>query len=176
MKNKNKYEDASLTRGEQNLQANRQGQMTAQQKDWLWRDMKEERRRQLQMVYISCGVLLVVAVILALMPFLPIPAIVVPIAWGGGVALWYAIVWIQQKPIRDDLKAGKVDSVTGYVDKSTEHGYHVTIGDVNYATPPDMYHAFDETQRYVVYFMPTSKIVLSAEMATEPSQPTTQAD
>jgi hypothetical protein len=167
MDNKSKHDDEVLARGHLNLQANQQGHMTAQQKDWLRRDMKEERHHQLRMVYMSCGVLLVVVVILALMPFLPIPMIAVPLAWGIGVALWYGVVWKQQKPIRDDLKAGKVNSVTGYVDKSTEHGYHVTIGDVNYATPPDMYRAFDETQRYIVYFTPESQIVLSAEIVTE---------
>lgn len=167
MNNKNQHTDEILARGHLNLEANQQGHITAQQKDWLNHDMKEERQRQLQMVYMSCGVLLVVAVVLALMPFLPIPLIAVPILWGGGVAVWYGVTWRQQKPIRDDLDTGNVNAVTGYVDKSTEHGYHVILSGVNYATPPELYQVFDETQRYTIYVTPESKIVLSAEVITE---------
>jgi hypothetical protein len=168
MDNKNKHNDELLARGHLNLHANQQGQMTAQQKDWLNRDIKEERQRQLQMVYISCGVLLVVAVVLALMPLLPIPLLAVPLIWGSGVAVWYGVVWKQQKPIRDDLDAGTVNAVTGYIDKNKEHGYHVILNGVNYATPPDLYPIFDETQHYTIYVTPKSKIVLSAEIITEP--------
>lgn len=168
MDNKSKH-DEILARGRLNLQANQQGHMTPQQKDWLKRDMKQERQRQYQLVYVSCAVFFVVGIILVLIPFLPIPIIAVPIVWSIGVVHWFGFVWVQQKPIRDDLEAGTVNSVTGYVDKSSEHGYHVTIDGTNYATPPDLYMTFDETQRYIIYFIPESKVVLSAESVTESS-------
>jgi len=168
--NNNKHAEI-LARGHLNLEANQQGKMSTQQKDWLRQDMKKERQRQYQMAFMSCVVFLVVAIIVILMPFLPIPIIAVPIIWGIGFALWYGYIWVQEKPIQDDLKAGGVQAVTGYIDKSTEQGYHVILGGVKYATHPDMYPAFDETLLYTIYVTSQSKIVLSAEIATSIDDP-----
>ncbi len=160
--------DEILARGSLNLEANQQGHITAQQNDWLKQDMKLERQRQYRLIYASCAVFLVVAIVVVLMPFLPIPIIAVPIVWGIGVACWYGYVWMQQKPIRDDLEAGIVQAITGYIDKHNKDGYQITISGVNYTVHPDMYPIFDETQRFIIYVIPKSKIVLSAEIMSDP--------
>jgi len=152
-----------------NLEANQQGQLTAQQKDWLKQDMKQERQRQYRLIYASFAVFLIIAMIVILMPSLPIPIVAVPLVWGIGIASWYGYIWMQQKPIRDDLDAGTVQAITGYVDKHKEEGYCITVSGVSYAVHPDMYPIFDETERYTIYVIPYSKIVLSAEIITETS-------
>lgn len=81
--------------------------------------------------------------------------------------IWYGYAWRQQSPIREDIDKGVVETATGYIDKSTRQGYHITIADVDYATPPDMYEAFSDTLGYIVYFLPQSKIVVSAEISPE---------
>jgi len=159
--------DPTLTRGLLNLQANRNGKITPQQKDWLRRDMRQARRQYNQQIVLSAIVFLVVTVVLALLPIVIIPVVFVPIIWGVGVALWYGYLWYQQQSIRDDLTNGTVASATGYIDKSTKHGYHITIDGVNYATPPEMYDTFSDTARYTVYVTPQSHIVLSAELIAE---------
>lgn len=170
MNNKNNHDEV-LARGRLNLEANRQGEMTSQQKDWIQQDMNKERQRQYQMVYASCAIFVVVAIIIILLPSLPIPIIGLPIVWGIGFLAWYGFVWQQEKPLRADLDAGVVQAVTGYVDKSTEQGYSVIIGGIKYATHPDMYPAFDETLRYTIFVTPNSKIVLSAEITEDSSDP-----
>ena len=166
--NSNNQHDEILARGRLNLEANQQGQMTPQQKDWLKQDMKEERQRQYQLVFVSCIVFLIVAIVLVLMPFLPVPILIVPFVWGVGVVSWYGYVWMQQKPIRDDLEAELVEAVTGYVDKkNVEQGFMVTIDGVDYVTHPDMYPIFDDIRRYIAYVIPKSKIILSAQAIIE---------
>jgi hypothetical protein len=156
-----------LAGGRLNLEANQRGQITPQQKDQLQHDMKQEQQRQYQVIYVSFAVFIVVGMILVLIPSLPIPIITVPIVWGIGVALWYRYIWMQQKPIRDDLEAGEVQALIGYVDRNTTQGYHITISGVKYITHPDMYASFDETQRYTIYVLPRSKIILSSEIVIE---------
>ena len=153
-----------LARGQLNLQANQQGKMSAQQKDWLQQDMKKERQKQYRLFFVSCAIFLMVAIVLVLLPSLPIPIIILPIILSMGLIAWGSFVWIQEKPIRNDIASGQVETLTGYVDKSTEQGYHITIGGVKYATHPDMYPAFDETLPYTIYVTPQSKIVLSAQI------------
>lgn len=152
-----------------NLQANQQGNMSSAQKDRLRRDMRVARGVYNQQIVLSGIVFLVVMVVLALMPFVIIPVIFVPMIWGVGVLAWYAYAWGQQKPIRDDIQAGTVKTATGYIDKSSTHGYHITINGVDYVTPPDLYEAIGDTARYTVYVTPQSKIVLSAEVIDEPT-------
>jgi|GEM_PF-1795686 len=166
MATKNKHDD-TLTRGRVNLMANQAGKITAQQKDWLRRDMRDARRKYNQQIAISGIVFLVVAVVFALLPFVVIPVAFVPIIWLVCVLAWVAYAWYQQKPIRDDLNNGVVATATGYIDKSQKHGYHITIDGVDYATPPDMYEAFSDTAQYTVYVTPQSKIVLSADLIAE---------
>lgn len=153
-----------LSRGQANIEANRQGKLTAQQKDGLQDDLKQARRQAWKQVYLSAMVLLVVIVVILLMPYLPITIVVPILLWLGGVGVWYAYSWWTQKPIREDITDGTVVPITGYIDKSTTHGYHVTVQQVDYATPPKLYDAFDETERYTLYVTPRSKIVVSAEI------------
>ena len=157
-----------LTRGMVNLEANQQGKITDRQIARLRHDMREARGRYNQQIALSGLVFLIVTVILALMPFVIIPVIFVPLIWVGGVISWYIYAWYQQKPIRDDIADRQVASVTGYIDKSRQHGYHIIVDAVTYATPPDMYDAFNDTARYAVYVTPRSHIVLSAEVIDEP--------
>lgn len=161
--------DSTLTRGMVNLQANQQGKISTQQKDRIRRDMREARQRYNQQIILSGVVFLVVAVVLALMPFVVIPVVFIPFIWAVGVALWYAYAWYEQQAIRTDLSAGIVTTATGYIDKSTRDGYHITIDGVDYATAPDIHEAFNDTARYTVYVTPNSKIVLSAEVIDEPA-------
>ncbi len=163
----NQQTNPTLTRGQANLVANQTGKITAQQKDSLRRDMRQARGRYRQEVIISGIVALVVTIILMIIPFDFIAPILVILIWGVLVMIWYGYAWMQQSPIRKDIDKGIVETATGYIDKSTRQGYHITIADVDYATPPDMYEAFSDTQGYTVYFLPQSKIVVSAEISPE---------
>ncbi len=62
-----------------------------------------------------------------------------------------------------------VQAITGYIDKYNQDGYRITMSGVSYTVHPDMYPIFDETQRFIIYVLPQSKIVLSAEIITDTS-------
>ena len=165
----NPTDDDILTRGQANLEANQSGTISAQQKDRIKQDMKVARQDQLRIVYVAGILLFMVTVMLVLLPNLPIPIFAPLLIWMIGFTLWRTYIHKQQQPLRDDLERGRVESVTGYVNKTTKlGGYHVIIHDEAYETPPDMYHAFDETQEYTVYYTPNTRIVLSAERIEVP--------
>lgn len=159
--------DPTLTRGQANLMANQAGQITAQQKDWLKRDMRIARNRYRQLMIVSGIVALVVMIILMVIPFTAIPPIFSVFTWAILITGWYVYAWYQHKPIREDIARGEVQSVTGYIDKNKAQGYYVNIAGVDYSTPPEMYDAFSDTDHYIVYVLPDSKIVLSAETSPE---------
>lgn len=158
--------DETLQRGPGLIQANQKGKIAPLQMDWLMRDVRAERQRQMRMVYISALVFLVITVVFALMPYLPIPIIAPPLIWLFGVILWYIWIRYKENSIMQDIKEGKAQGVTGIISKSTKQGYHVRVNGIDYNTSPDMYKIFVEGQPYNVYFTPKSKIVLSAESLT----------
>ncbi len=161
--NKQKQTDETLQRGPGLIQFNQAGQIAPLQMDWLVRDLRAERQRQLKLVYVSGVIFLVITVVFALMPYLPIPIIAPPIIWGIGVIVW--AIWLRQKQasVMRDIKEAKAQAITARISKSLKNGYHVTANGIDYATTPDMYSIFREGELYILYVTPHSKIVLSAE-------------
>jgi hypothetical protein len=156
-----------LTFTERDLRSNREGELS---------DSQHERLRRERGAYLSRSALVLsispVAGIYAIaeagrLLHTPVPLLLLVALALGGYALY---VWLRLRRLGGDLRSGYAASVEGVAQRSTahdptrgQHRYTLTIGDTRFEVSKRVYDAFEDDQRYRVYYTPNTRTLLSAE-------------
>jgi hypothetical protein len=158
---------SALSFTERDLRSNQEGELS---------DSQVERLRRERSAYLGRS-----AIVLSISPVAGIYAVAeagrllhsaVPLLLLVALALGcYALyVWLRLRRLDGDLRSGYAAYVEGAARRSTshdptrgQHRYTLTVGDLRFEVSKRVYDAFEDDQRYRVYYTPNTQTLLSAE-------------
>jgi hypothetical protein len=157
------------------LEANRRGELTATQREALTRVLRLRNRR----ATIAAALLLVAAVAIE---FMAPPALatvwriaMVGVALGIAVSLILRVVSGGDKALSQDLRHGRVESVTGSISKEQESAmdvngtsiYVLRVADLRFIVPARTNEAAPSAGPVRLYYLPASRKVVNLERVAQ---------
>lgn len=165
------------------LEANRRGELTGTQADGFTLPLRQRNRR----ATIIAAVLFVVAVLVGFRAPPTLPAVwhiaVVGVAIGIAASLVLRIVTGGDRALGQDLRHGRVESVTGTLSKEQESAmdvngtsvYILRVADQRFIVPPLANEAAPSSGQVRLFYLPESRKVVNLERLAAGATPTGSA-